>query len=78
MAFVSLALPTRPPTPPRETGTPSHRHSQPDSVDQTLDDIDLFLDTSNEVEKLLSSTSKSSNIDTPRQTPPSSAPKTEM
>jgi hypothetical protein len=76
MAFVSLDIPTRPPTPPRETTTTSCRTSYPDAVDQTLDDIDQFLDSSNEVEKLLSSSSKLSSIEEPRQTPPYSTPKT--
>jgi hypothetical protein len=74
MAFISSldpfeSLPTRPPTPPRES-TPS------DAIDETLDDINEFLESSNEVAKLMSSASKRSPVSTPEQTPPSSAPAT--
>ncbi|KAF2418252.1 hypothetical protein EJ08DRAFT_64255 [Tothia fuscella] len=73
MAFVSSletfeSYPARPPTPPRES-TPT------DFVDETLNDINDYLEDSNEIARLMSSTSKAS-VSTPEQTPPSSLPPT--
>src|SRR5215470_8544092 len=65
-------LPTRPPTPPRCNGHPSHSLSVSQlDVDETLDDAVQFLDKSFEVDRLTSSELHKSRliVDTPPQSP---------